>query len=90
MSNAAIDANSQQSMTARLNTDGTTVVRLKASPTLHALEISDGTTGSDNGGTSAATDENDRPTLFAVSSTDGKTLVALYADSVGELLINSN
>lgn len=87
---SAIDQNSNATMTARLNTDGITVQRIEIDPSLHALLIDNNITGSDKGGTFAATDSNGRPTMFAVSSADGKTLVALYADSGGKLFINSN
>lgn len=89
MANAAIDANSKQTITARLNTDGLTVTRIKAAPSTHAMSIDDNTTGSDNGGTYAATDSNGRTAMFAVSSADGVTLVALYANSSGQLLVDS-
>lgn len=90
MANASIDENSQATITARLNTDGTSIVRVGVDTSTHALEVNDGTGGSDNGGTFAVTDANGRPTMFAVSNVDGVTLVALYADSSGNLLINSN
>ena len=89
MSTAALDANSNQTMTALLNTNGTTVTRIKANPTTHALSIQDGTTGSDNGGNHAFFDDNQRTTLFAESSNGDGTLVALYADSNGKLLVDS-
>lgn len=89
MSNAAIDSNSKETLTARLNTDGKTVIRIEADASSHGIMVNVGTTGSDNGGTNAAFDENGRTTTFVVSSIDGKTLVALYADSSGNLLIDS-
>lgn len=85
MSNASIDGNSRQTVTALLNTDGKTITRIKA--TNNSLDISVGTTGSNNGGTNAATDDNDRPTMFA--SDTGNDLIALYADSSGSLLVQS-
>lgn len=90
MANASIDENTNATMTARLNTDGLTITRVEANATTHGLEIDDNTTGSDNGGTFAATDSNGRPTLFAVSEVDGMTLVALYVNSSGKLLVDSN
>lgn len=89
MADAAIDANSKAAITARLNTNGLTVTRIKADATTHAMQIDDNTTGSDNGGVNAATDSNDRPTMTAVSEADGVTLVALYVDSSGNLLVDS-
>ena len=88
--NAAVDSNSYQTMTARLNTDGVTVQRIDADPTAHFLQTNDNTTGSNNGGTWAATDDNERPTMFAVSSSDGISPVALYADSTGHLYVDSS
>lgn len=89
MANAKIDQNGKQTITGLLNTNGTTITNIQADPTTHSMEVSDGTTGSDNGGNKAATDANGRPTLFAVSSVDGVTPVALYVDSTGHLLIQS-
>lgn len=89
MADASIDENAKATMTGRLNTDGLTVTRVQADVSTHGMKIDDNTTGSDNGGTFAATDSNGRPTLFAVSNADGVTLVALYVDSTGHLLIKS-
>lgn len=89
MANAKIDQNGKQTITGLLNTDGKTITKIQADPTTHAMEVADAATGSDNGGTKAATDDNGRPTLFAVSSADGKTPVALYVDSTGHLLVQS-
>lgn len=88
--NSSIDENSQATITARLNTNGVDIVRVQVDASTHALSVDDASTGSDNGGTFAATDSNGRPTMFAVSESDGVTLVALYADSSGKLLIDSN
>lgn len=90
MANAAIDQNSDQTITARLNTDGVTIVRITADDSTHAMKVTDGTTGTPIANNFAATDQNGRPTMFAVSSVDGVTLVPLQADSLGALLINSN
>lgn len=88
-STAAVDANGRESITGRLNTDGLTITRVRANASTHQMLVDEGSTGSDNGGTFAATDANDRPTVFAVSESDGKTLVGLYVNSSGELLIDS-
>lgn len=87
--NANRDQNNVPTLIGVLNTDGTTVTRVKADPTGHGLEVSDGTTGSDHGTLNAKRDENDVPCLMAVSSVDGKTPVAVYVDSSGNLLIQS-
>lgn len=89
MSYAAIDANSNATITGLLNTNGTTITRIKATPTTHLLETNDGSTGSDHGGDHANFDDNQRTTLFAVSNVDGVTPVALYVDSSGKLLTQS-
>jgi hypothetical protein len=89
MANALKDGNGVNSMTAVLNTNGTTIVRIKVDGTTHALKVDDGATGSDNGPTRALRDENSVPTLLAVSNVDGVTIVPLYADSSGNLLIQS-
>lgn len=88
--NAGIDQNSRQTITARLNTDGVTVIKITADPSTNAMLVNDGTTGANVADNWAATDGNGRPTMFAVSSVDGKTLVALQADSTGHLLVDSH
>ncbi len=89
MTSAYRDENSVPTLIAGLNTNGTTIVRVKASPTTHGLDISDGTTGSDHGPTNAPRDENFVPALLAVSSADGVTPVVVYADSSGNLLVDT-
>lgn len=91
MSNkASRDQNNVPTILGVLNTDGETVTAIQANPTTHVLSVDDGTTGSDNGGTEAQRDQNFVPTLLAVSESDGSTPVVLYADSNGNLLIDSN
>lgn len=87
--NAGIDQNSKPTIIALLNTDGATITPIKISASNHGIEVSDGTGGSDNGGTFAKTDENGRTTWVAESSNGSGALVALYVDSTGHLLINS-
>ena len=89
MANAAKDQNGVPTITGALNTNGTDIVRIKVNPTNHGLEISDGTTGSDHGPTNANRDENHVPVLVGVSSVDGVTPVVVYADSSGNVLVNS-
>ena len=90
MANAAIDENGRQSITAFLNTDGSTIARAKADPSTHALLVEDNTTGTDEGGYQAGIDENGRQTLYAESSDGDGELIALYVDADGQLLIDSN
>ena len=93
MATAALDENGVPSLVAALNTDGTTPIRITANPTNHGLSISDNISdninGSDNGRTVAYRDENSKPVLLAVSSVDGVTPVEVYANSSGELLVDS-
>lgn len=99
MANASIDSNSDATLTAALNTDGDTITRIKGDPSNHSLKISDGTTGTDYGPTNSLHDENGRPTLMAVASetitvngvayVEGVTPVVIYADSSGNLLVDS-
>lgn len=89
MSNAALDSNGRQTLTALLNTNGTTVTRVKIKASTHGLQVSEGSSGSDNGGTKAGTDDNDRTSMFAVSNADGISPIALYVNSSGQLLIKS-
>ena len=69
--------------------DGSTLINVQATASSHTLNVSDGTTGSDNGPTTSRHDANHVPTLLAVSSSDGKTPVVVYADSSGNLLVKS-
>lgn len=89
MSNAQKDDNSVSSLIGVLNTDGATIVPVKASLTTHRLTLSDGTSGSDNGPANALKDENGVSTLIAVSSADGTTPVVIYTNSSGALLVKS-
>ncbi len=90
MANAQKDDNHVSTLTAALNTNGTTIVRIKANPSNHALTISDGTTGTDHGPANALHDDNHVAIGMAVSSVDGVTPVAIYATAAGELLIDSS
>ncbi len=87
--NASLDENSQATITAALNTNGSTIIKVKVNAANHALKVDDNNTGTDHGPSKGLKDENMRTTYFATSSVDGKTPVALYADSSGNLLIQS-
>lgn len=89
MADAKRDNNYIPAILAVLDTDGSTLVRVKTS-TAHILRVSDGTTGSDLTGDTALRDNNRIVALMAVSEVDGTTPVPLYANSSGELLIDSN
>ena len=88
--NSIKDENRINSLLGTLNTDGLTPIDIKADPTAHTLNVSDGTTGADNGRNIAVRDDNRVAVLMAVSSADGITPIEVYADSQGKLLINSN
>ena len=89
MANAAKDSNKVSTMTGVLNTNGTTVSRIKIDPTTHVLDTADDTTGSDFGADLAARDANGVPVLMAVSNVDGITPVPVYVDSDGKLLVQT-
>jgi predicted dienelactone hydrolase len=74
---------------AALNTDGVTPNLVYADNVLHALMVSNGTTGFDFGIVNASRDENRRTVAMAISSVDGTTPVELYSDSLYRLLIQS-
>lgn len=91
MSDAKRDQNRVTTITAVLDTDGTTIENVCADPSVHSLCVEDNTTGSDNGPDGRALhDSNHIPTFLAVSADDGETPVALYVDDDGNLLIDSN
>lgn len=87
--NAYRDENSVATIIGASNTDGSTIVRVKADSTSHRLLVQNGTSGSDHGPVNDARDENGVPCLMAVSSSDGQTPVVLYVNSSGRLLIKS-
>lgn len=89
MSNASRDNNFVPTKLGVLNTDGATVVPLRVNPTTHALNVSDGTGGTDHGPINAPRDQNFVPTLIGVSSADFKTPVVAYATVDGKLLTKS-
>ena len=76
-------------MTALLKTNGSTITRIVANASTHAMKVSNGISGSDHGGNHANFDDNQRTTMFVESSNGDGALVALYADSSGKLLIKS-
>ena len=86
--NAALDVYSEQTITARLKTDGVTVTRLKGD-TSGVLQTTMTTSGAVVPVNYAATDDNGRTSWFAASEYDSTVLVALQCDSSGNLLIKS-
>lgn len=91
MTNAKRDENNISTLICALNTDGTTTTLIQVNPTNHGLKIDDASTGSDagNNGNSAMKDENGVSVLTAVSSVDGSSIVEVYANSSGQILIDS-
>ena len=87
-----LDENSRTTILGTLDSDGISIVQVKANPVNHALKISDGTTGVDNGNNNgvANLDHNSRPVWTALYSAEDGTLVEVYADVNGNLLVNSN
>lgn len=88
MSNAKIDENGRNTIIGLSDTDGSTIKPIYAKN--NKIQVSDGTTGSDNGGIgNAKMDENSRNTLTALSSDGSGTIVNLYVDSSNRILIKS-
>lgn len=88
MANAKRDQNRVPVLLGALNTDGVTTIMIQA--TTNSLNVNNGITGSDFGKTNAQRDQNRIPVLLAVSSVDGVTPVEVYADSSGNLLVQSS
>jgi hypothetical protein len=90
MANAKHDSNQNTVIIAESNTDGNTIVQIKINPTTHVLQTADGGGGSDQGGSiTARADDNGEESMLAVSNSDGTSTVGLYADSLGNLLVQS-
>lgn len=90
MANAQKDQNNVSTLIGVLDSDGDTIVRVKVNASNHGLKIANASTGSDNGPAIAPKDDNNVATLMAVSDVDGVTPVVVYADTNGNLLIDSN
>lgn len=87
MAEAKKDNNGVPTITGVLNTDGATPTRIKADASTHALEVADGTTGSDAGKDLAARDGNAIPVLLATDASNN--IISLFVNSSGQLLIQS-
>lgn len=87
---ASRDQNHVTTILCALSSNGTTPVRVEIDPDSHALKVDDASTGSSFGGTDAIRDQNRVPVWLAVSSSDEITPVPVFANSDGELLIDSN
>lgn len=89
MAQAPRDQNRVPALLGTLNTDGVTPTVVLADPSNHAIKVNDDTTGSDMGGHNAVRDQNRVPVLLAVSSADGRTIIPIYANSSGQLMVQS-
>lgn len=85
---ASHDENGVPTLLGTVNT-GVSTIAIKGIPSEHALSVSDGTSGSDNGPVNAPRDINRIPALMAISSADGITPIPIYTTIQGKLLIKS-
>lgn len=93
MANASRDENHVPTLTAVLESDGETIVKIASTvnPVIsHRLKIQDSVGGTDYGPVSAKHDENHVSTLIATSAVDGVTPVVIYATAAGRLLVRSS
>lgn len=90
MANAKRDQNNVPTLLGALESDGSTIVLIKANDVGHGLQVDDNTTGVDYGPTNAPRDENSVPVIMGVSSADGVTPIPIYATADGKLLVDSN
>lgn len=72
-----------------VETDGKTLINIQADPVTHALHVSNGASGSDNGPTTSFHDASHIAILMATSNADGRTPVAVYGDTSGNLLVEA-
>lgn len=93
MPNAARDENGRTTIICASNSDGITVVQIKAEASTHALHVNDDTVGSDAGdnGGSAMLDGNGVAAWTALSSDGSGSIVEVYGEPItGSVLIDSN
>lgn len=88
--NAKRDENNISTILGTLNSDGVTPIRIKINPANGGMKVDDNTTGTYIPRTNDIRDENNVPALMGVSEADNKTPILVYANSSGELLIDSN
>jgi len=87
VANIKRDDNQVEAIAGVLNTDGSTVTRIKANSSTHVLAVSDGSTGTDYGNDLAVRDANGTPVLIATDASNN--IIPLYVDSNGNLLIET-
>ncbi len=89
MAESKRDQNGVTTFIGASSSDGSTPVNVKVDATTHALQIDDGSGGSDVPGETASRDENYIPVAMGVSSDDGVTPTEIYVDVLGNLLTKS-
>lgn len=89
MANASRDQNFVTSILAVLDSDGKTVVPIRANPANNKLKALDNTTGSDQGPVNAVRDGNFVTSWIGVSNLDFTTPTVIYGDVNGNLLVDS-
>lgn len=88
MTNAKRDNNRNPTLLGVSNSDGNTTSKVLVDPSTHQMKVTDGTTGTNAGGSRSSRDSNGQTALIA-TSTDGITPVSLYIDSTGGILVKS-
>jgi hypothetical protein len=89
MASTPRDNNGRPTLLGTLDTDGKTVVSIKASP-VGRLKTANGTTGNNyTVKTTSQRDDNRVTAIWGVSSVDGVTPVYIAVNSSGELLTKS-
>lgn len=88
MSNAPLDENSREGIICALNTDGVTIVGVRANPITHAMKVANGLGQADNGNHdgNALIDENSRSSWYGLSSAGNGERIIIYANSLGAVL----
>lgn len=89
MANSHVDLNHTRTIIGVNSSDGVTIVTVAVDPATHALQISNGVTGSDLGPANSLHDDNHKSTLMGVSSSNFTTPVAIYVDTSHGLLTKS-
>lgn len=83
------DANRVPVWMGTASSDGQAPALIYCNASLHALKVSDSTTGASLTSVDIQRDANRQPVFWATSSVDGKTPVPVYTDASNNLLIDS-
>jgi hypothetical protein len=90
MANAVHDDDHNPTILGVSNADGVTTIPVQASPSTHALNVEDATTGTVTNSTNASRDDNHVVAWFALSSAGDGTRVPIAVDPAnGSLLVRS-